>query len=322
MSDGKAGLRSLIPPVAIANKFVNHTSNNIKAAAVLVVAGLFFSIMSATIKLAGQTLHVTQILLIRQLGMLLIMSPQIIASPRESYRTGRLDLQMIRLGLALVAMLGGFTALIHMPLADATALGFAKSFFVTIFAVIILKELVGPYRWFAVVVGFIGVLIMLRPGSDGFTIYSIYAVISAACAGAVMVVIRLLSRTETTHTIMVYQATGVAIVMLIPAWITWQQPTVWEWVLLAVIGFTAYIGQRLNVLAFTWGEASLLASLDYMRLIYAVIIGFFLFGNLPHANTLLGAIIIVAAAVFTVHRESRRKQALASASDGRGFTNN
>lgn len=322
MRERKAGFSGLIPPVAIANKFVNNASSNIKAAAVLVVAGLFFSIMAATIKLAGQTLHVTQILLIRQLGMLLIMSPQIIANPRESYRTGRIDLQMIRLALALVAMLGGFTAIIHMPLADATALGFAKSFFVTIFAVIILKELVGPYRWFAVVVGFIGVLIMLRPGSDSFTIYSIYALVSAACAGAVMVVIRLLSRTETTHTIMVYQATGVAIVMLIPAIMTWQQPTYGEWVLLAVIGITAYIGQRLNVLAFTWGEASLLASLDYMRLVYAVVIGFFLFGNLPHASTLLGAIIIVAAAVFTIHRESRRKQTLASASDGRGFTNN
>ncbi len=322
MREGKSGLRSLIPPVAIANKFVDNASNNIKAALVLILAGLFFSIMAATIKLAGQSLHVTQILLIRQLGMLLIMSPQIIANPRESYRTGRIDLQMIRLGLALVAMTGGFTAIIHMPLADATALGFAKSFFVTIFAVIVLKEIVGPYRWLAVVVGFIGVLIMLRPGSDGFTIYSIYALISAACAGAVMVIIRLLSRTETTHTIMVYQATGVALVMFIPALLTWQQPTFVEWLLLALIGVTAYLGQRLNVMAFTLGEASLLASLDYMRLLYAVLIGFFLFGNLPHASTLLGAVIIVAAAIFTIHRESRRKQSLASASDGRGYTNN
>lgn len=318
MSGIKKVIGNLVPPVAIASE----ASSNVKAALILLVAGLFFSMMVAAIKLAGETLHVTQILLVRQLGMLLIMSPQIIANPRKSYTTKRLDLQLLRLALALIAMLGGFTAIIHMPLADATAIGFAKSFFVTIFAVIVLKEFVGPYRWFAVFIGFVGVLIMLRPGTDAFTIYSIYALVSAACAGAVMVIIRLLSRTESTHTIMVYQATGVAIVMFIPAMLTWQAPTAGEWVLLLVIGLTAYIGQRLNVTAFTMGEASLLASLDYMRLIYAVVIGYFLFSNLPHMSTLIGAIIIVAAAVFTIHRESRRKQTLARASDGRGFTNN
>ena len=108
----------------------------------------------------------------------------------------------------------------------------------------------------------------------------------------------------------------------IPALLSWQTPSVREWVVLGVIGIVSYIGQRLNVLAFSWGEASLLASLDYVRLLYAVVIGYLLFGNLPHANTVLGAIIIVAAAVLTIHRESRRKQALARASDGRGFTNN
>lgn len=286
------------------------------------VAAFFFAAMMAAIKYAGETLHVAQILLLRQLGMLLIMSPQILANPLESFRTKRFDLQLIRLALALTAMLCGFTAIIHMPLAEATAIGFAKSFFVTIFAVLILKEVVGPYRWGAVFIGFIGVVIMLRPGAEGFTVYSIYALVGAACAGAVMVVIRLLSRTESTHTIMVYQATGVAVIMLIPGVIYWQAPTAFEWMLVGIIAVTSYIGQRLNVTAFTLGEASLLASLDYVRLLYAVIIGYFLFDNLPKGTTIVGALIIVVAAVVTIQREARRKQTLASASDGRGYTNN
>lgn len=309
---------SLIPPVAIAG----DASSNVKASLILIVSALFFSIVAATIKLAGESLHVTQILLVRQCGMLLIMSPQIIAQPIESFRTKRLDLQIVRLALALGAMLCGFSAIIYMPLADATALGFAKSFFVTIFAVIILKEYVGPYRWFAVVIGFIGVVIMLRPGEAGFSIYSIYAVVGAACAGAVMVVIRLLSRTESTHTIMVYQATGVALIMIVPAFLTWQTPSPLEWSLLGIIAVASYIGQRLNVVAFTLGEASLLASLDYVRLLYAVVIGYVLFENLPQSQTVIGALVIVAAAVLTIVREAKRKQALARASDGRGFTNN
>ena len=288
----------------------------------LMVAAGFFATMAAVIKLLGEQLHVTQIMFLRQMGMLLIMSPRLLTDPRGSFRTTRLDLQMIRLVLALIAMTCGFTAIIHMPLPDATALGFAKSFFVTIFAVIILKEIVGPYRWAAVTVGFIGVLIMLQPGSSGFSHYSLLAVIGAAAAGAVMVIIRLLSRTESSHTIMSYQATGVALVMVIPAILYWRPLDPFLWLMVAILAITSYVGQRLNVLAFTRGEASLLASLDYVRLLYAVVLGFFLFNQLPQFTTVVGAAIIVAAAIFTVHREAKRKQSLARASDGRGFTNN
>lgn len=296
--------------------------NNVKGALVLMVAAGFFASMAAVIKLIGEHLHVTQILFLRQIGMLLIMSPRLLADPRGSFTTNRLDLQLIRLALALVAMTCGFTAIIHMPLPDATALGFAKGFFVTIFAVIILKEVVGPYRWAAVTVGFIGVLIMLQPGGSSFSQYSILAVIGAAAAGAVMVIIRLLSRTESTHTIMSYQATGVALVMAIPALLYWRPLDPFLWLLVAILAITSYVGQRLNVMAFSLGEASLLASLDYVRLLYAVILGFFLFDQLPQFTTVVGAAIIVAAAIFTVQREARRKQSLARASDGRGFTNN
>ncbi len=285
------------------------------------VGAACFAVMAALIKLAGVNLHVAQILLIRQVGMLLILSPKLLPNLRESYTTSRLDLQLLRLVLALIAMNCGFSAIIHMPLADATAIGFAKSFFVTIFAVIVLRETVGPYRWLAVLIGFVGVLVMLRPGTDSFTVYSIYAVIGAAAAGMVMVVIRLLSRTESTHTIMSYQATGVAVVMLIPALMVWQQPTPTEWLILALIGVTSYVGQKCNVLAFTLGEASLLASLDYVRLLYATLLGLVLFSELPSKHTGLGALIIVLASIFTVYREARRKQTLARASDGRGFTN-
>ena len=247
-------LRTLVPQLV----FAGGRSNNVRGALILLVAASFFSAMAAVIKLAGEHLHVTQILFLRQMGMLLIMSPKLLKDPRGSYRTKRLDLQMCRLVLALIAMTCGFSALIYMPLPDATALGFAKSFFVTIFAVLILRETVGIYRWGAVAAGFVGVLIMLQPGGSEFSVYSIMAIVGAAAAGAVMVIIRLLSRTESTHTIMSYQATGVALVMFIPALMTWQTMTPYLWFLVVILGVTSYLGQRLNVVAYTLGEACLL----------------------------------------------------------------
>lgn len=297
-------------------------SDNVKGALVLVVAACGFSLMVALIKLVGQRLPVTQILFLRQLGMAIMLAPVLISGFPKSFYTARLALQLARVGLALIAMLCGFTAIVHMPLADATAIAFAKSFFVTIFAVLILKETVGFYRWSAVVVGFIGVMIMIRPGAEGLNVYGVLALIGSASAGLVMVVIRLLSRTESLSTIMAFQAIGVGLVMALPAYIQWVPPTGKEWVLLAAIGIVSYFAQKANIFAFSLGEASMLASLDYVRLVYATFFGWLLFSELPGMTTWVGASIVVAASIYTVHRENRRKQRLASAPDGRGFGNN
>lgn len=277
--------------------------------------------MVALIKLVGERLPVTQILLIRQIGMVIMLAPALLTHFPDVLKTRRLPLQLVRIVLALIAMLGGFTAIINMPLADAIALGFAKSFFITIFAVWILKETVGAYRWSAVAFGFLGVLIMLKPGPEGLSLYGLLAVMGAAAAGGVMVVIRLLSRTDSSNTILAFQALGVGVVMVIPALLQWVAPNPKEWALLVVIGVVSYYAQKANILAFTYGEASLLASLDYVRLIYATLFGWILFHELPSISTWIGAGIIVLAALFTVHRESKRHQRLARGPGGRSLNN-
>lgn len=297
----------------------DNQSDNVKGALILMLAAFGFSLMVALIKLVGERLPVTQILFVRQLGMTIMLAPVLFKTFPESLKTTQLPLQMARVFLALMAMLFGFTAVVNMPLADATAIAFAKSFFVTIFAVLILKETVGLYRWSAVVVGFLGVLVMLRPGGAGFSSYGLMAVGAAGCAGMVMVIIRLLSRTDSASTILAFQAIGVGLIMAIPAFMQWVTPSLTEWGLLAAIAFVSYFAQKANIYAFSYGEASMLASLDYVRLIYATVIGWFLFAELPSVSTWIGAAIIVMASIFTVHRESRRKQQLASGPDGRGF---
>lgn len=293
--------------------------DNVKGALILMIAAFGFALMAALIKLAGSRLPVTQILFVRQIGMVIMLLPVLVTHFPDVVRTQRFDLQLTRVLFALIAMLCGFTAIIHMPLAEATALGFAKSFFVTIFAVIVLKETVGVYRWSAVAIGFIGVLIMLRPGTDSFSIYGLMAVIGAASAGFVMVIIRLLSRSDSPNTILMFQAVGVAIVMIVPAILNWVPPTPREWAILAAIGFVSFFAQKANIYAFKFGEASMLASLDYVRLIYATLFGWLLFSQLPGVATWVGAGIIVLASIYTVRRESRRKKMLASDPVARGM---
>lgn len=283
------------------------------------IAAFGFALMVALIKWAGQNLPVTQILFIRQLGMTIMLTPFLAKSFPASLKTDHLPLQVVRIILALIAMLAGFTAVVNMPLADATAIAFAKSFFVTIFAVFILKETVGLYRWTAVFVGFIGVLVMVRPGTEGFSIYGALAVVGAASAGLVMVIIRKLTRIDPPSTILAYQAIGVGLIMAIPAYIHWVTPTATDWLLLAAIGVISYYAQKANILAYTFGEASLLASLDYVRLLYATVFGWLFFNELPGASTWVGAVIIIVASVYTVYRERQRKQALISHPAARSY---
>ncbi len=279
----------------------------------LMLASILLSLMALLIKLLGQHLHVTQILLLRQLGMMLMVLPAIMRNFPGSLRSTRPGLQILRMGFAIIAMLGGFTAIIHLPLADATAIFFAKSFFVTIFAVLFLGEFVGVYRWSAVALGFVGVLIMLQPGTADFSVYSLASLVGAASAAAVMILLRILSRSESADTIMTWSALGIGIAMALPGIYYWQPPTVTEWGLLAALAVVSYFGQRCNIFAYKHGEASLLASLDYVRLLWATLFGFLVFGDFPGVPTWVGASIVVAAAVFTIYRETRRGRGWVSA---------
>ncbi len=308
-----------MPLKSTVEKF-HQLPDNAKGGLVLMVAAIGFSLMTLLIKVAGQSLHVTQILLTRQAIMAAIVSPTIITNFPGVLRTSRPGLQALRVALAMIAMLLGFSAVIHMPLADVTAIGFAKSFFITIFAIFVLKEEIGVRRWAAVIVGFIGVLIILRPGTEAFTYYGIYALIAAACVGTVLVLIRLMARTDKPATILAYQALGVGFLMAFPGIWFWQAPTYEEWLLLAAIGLVSYGSQLANIYSYKWGEASVMASLDYVRLVYAILLGFLFFGNLPDMWTWIGATIIILASLYTIRREAQRKQVLVRTPEGRGNT--
>jgi drug/metabolite transporter (DMT)-like permease len=287
----------------------HRLSDNLKGIVFLMLASCVFSVMALLVKLLGQHLHITQILLVRQIGMTILVAPAILKNFPGSLGSERLGLQLLRVVCALVAMLCGFTALIYLPLADATAIFFAKSFFVTILAVIFLGETVGVYRWSAVLMGFIGVMIMLQPGTENFSVYGLLSLAGAAGAAGVMILLRLLSRSDSADTIMTYGALGVGVVMILPGIYFWQEPTTLEWLLLVAVGVVSYFAQKCNIFAYKHGEASLLASLDYVRLLWATLFGYLIFDQFPGGSIWFGAAIVIAAAIFMIYRETQRKRA-------------
>ena len=287
-----------------------------KGIVLLILASFVFSLMALMIKLLGQQLHITQILLLRQIGMVIMVAPAILRNFPGSLRTARPGLHLMRMLCALVAMLFGFTAVINMPLADATGIFFAKSFFVTVFAVFFLAETVGVYRWSAVLIGFVGVMIMLQPGTENYSIYGLASLVGAAGAAAVMILLRLLSRSDSADTIMIYGSLSVGLAMTLPGIYFWQQPTASEWLLLAALAVVSYFGQKCNIFAYKYGEASLLASLDYVRLLWATLLGFLIFDQFPGMPTWFGAAIVIAAAIFTIYRETRRNRVLTTVPSG------
>ena len=277
---------------------------NVRGGLYMLVAAFLFSVMIALIKIAGQRLHVTEILFFRQLTMIAIAAPIIAPSFPRSLYTARPGLQALRIILAFFAMVLGFSAFIHLPLAEVTTVTFAKTFFITVLAILLLGEVVGARRWGAMIAGFLGVLVIAWPsGTDALNIYGFMAVISSACVAAVIIIIRKLSQVDQPITIMTYQAMGVGLLMVLPAIYFWKTPTLGEIMLLIAIGGFSALGQYCNIMSLRAAEASFVSLFDYSRLVYSLLLGLWLFNEWPETRVFFGAVLIIAAAIYTLHRE-------------------
>ncbi|MGI9487614.1 MAG: EamA family transporter, partial [Geminicoccaceae bacterium] len=160
--------------------------------------------------------------------------------------------------------------------------------------------------WLAMAAGFVGVVVMLRPGEGNLDIYAIYAVAGAASAAGVSILLRILSRTERPVTILSYQAVLVGLLAAPIAAYVWVPLTPLQWVMAIGVGLAASAGQMSNIRSFRAGQASVVAPLDYTKLIWTTLFGYFLFSVLPGMHTLLGAAIVVAASLYVLLGEVRR----------------
>ena len=213
---------------------------------------------------------------------------------------------------ALTGFLGmafGFSALSLLPLPDATAISYVTPLLIVVLSAVLLHEKVRVYRWSAVVVGLIGVVIMLVPqfGGDAerSTLGIAVALVAAFCGALAQVQVRQMTQQETTSSIVLYFTIFCAIFSLFTAPFGWVVPTAGEMMLLAGVGVLGGAGQLLMTQSYRCAQASAIAPLDYTSMIWASLFGFFVFGDLPDAYVVTGTLVVVAAGVFVIFRERR-----------------
>ncbi|MDF1793678.1 MAG: DMT family transporter [Thalassobaculaceae bacterium] len=274
-------------------------------AAWYLLCALLFAIMLALFKWLGQSLPTTQLLLMRQLGVMAILMPAIIGSNGGVLRAERPGLNLFRGLLSASAMLVGFTAVVHLPLAESTTLNFTKVFFVVLLGGLVLRETVTVARWGAMGLGFAGVAVVLAPDTTSMIDpMSMLAVLAAFLTAGTMLVVRKLAQVERTSTMMIWQSAVVLTVVAVPGVSGWIMPTLEQWGMIALLCLLMGAAQWTMIRAHRAAEASALSPLEYTRLLYAAAFGYLLFGHIPAGSTLVGAALIVAAAVW-VRRDSR-----------------
>lgn len=225
-------------------------------------------------------------------------------------RTHRISGHLVRGALGGGAMAAFFTALAYLPLPDMTAIQFVAPLMTLALATVMLGETVGVFRWSAVGVGFLGVILILWPYlgdglnlSDEGAIGAIVALFGAALTALAMIQVRQLTGTETTAAIVFYFSLTCSALALLTVPFGWVVPDLWTGVVLVSIGLLGGVGQILLTQSYRYAPASVIAPFDYTAMIWSLIIGYLMFSEVPAPIVLIGAAVVIAAGLFVIWRE-------------------
>ncbi|TCR60617.1 DMT family transporter [Bosea sp. BK604] len=288
---------------------------NLKGAALLVLAYLLFTVEVAAARMLGTSMATEQVVLVRSAAQMLVVIPFVLHSVEGLgvLRTRHLRLHLFRGALSIVGLYAYFYSFANLPLAAATTIGFTKALFLVVLAQVVLGEVVRLPRWIATLAGFAGVLLVARPGLSGVDLAILAGLVGAVTGAGLLLVTKLLSRHESPLAIMVYVALITTAASLPAGIATWKAPDGGQWLALALIGVFGPMGQYVNILAFRVAEASSLAGVDYVRLIFSAGAGYLVFSEIPDAWTIAGALVIVASTLFLTRHESRAARLAAGA---------
>jgi drug/metabolite transporter (DMT)-like permease len=275
----------------------------------MILSAITFTVMTMLIKLLGEDYPATLQTFYRQLAGMLVLLPMILRDPRGAFRTTRPGILLFRALAGTAGMILSFYAYQKMPLADANALSFTRTLWVVPLAAIVLKEHVGPRRITATIVGFLGAVLMLQPAAAASGAHlglpALAALTSAFLIAMTVTGMKLMTRDHTTMTLMSWSAVLGLILAIPPALFVWRTPAPVDLLLLAAMGVLGTITQACYIKGMAEGDATVMAPIDYTRLIFAIVLGYLLFAELPKAITMLGAAIIIASTLYITIRESR-----------------
>lgn len=269
----------------------------------MLLTSICFVAMDSLAKHLTQSYPIAQVVWARYafhfLLLALVLGPRL----RRTMHTRRLGLQCLRSLLLLGATSLFFAALSFIPLADATAIMFVAPIVVTALAMPLLGERVGPHRWASVVVGFLGALVIIRPGTEAMDPAALLALGGASCYALYQIATRRLSATEALLTTLAYTALiGVlATSALMP--FLWLPPAPMHWFAMIGLGLLGGIGHFALIKAFQFAPAATVTPFGYSNLIWAVLFGYLIFGDLPDGWTVSGALVIAGSGLYIAHRE-------------------
>ncbi|MGE0735196.1 MAG: DMT family transporter [Alphaproteobacteria bacterium] len=289
-----------------------HNSANAAGAMWIVASCLAFAAQAVCVKLLGRDLDSFQIVFLRCVLTGLFVLP--LAIRAGGIRTSRPGMHIMRGLLGVTAMACTYYAITKLPLADVTAINFSKAMFTVVTAAILLGEVVGWRRWTATGLGFLGVLIMIRPGFATVEFATLVALAAAFLAGFIVTLLKKLSTTEKSITIMFYFGVCGSIATAPMAIYVWQ-PMSWAMIgltlLAAIVGTFA---QWAAIKGWSRGDTASLAPFSYTQLIFAAVLGYIVFLEIPDEWTVVGALVIAGSALYIGQREARlRRQAAAQA---------
>lgn len=274
------------------------------------VAMFCFASMDGMLRHMTGELHPFQTVFLRSIFGLLIISPWLLYTGLGVLRTRRPWLHLGRCITGLTGFTLWVVALSLVPLVEATALSFAMPLFATLGGALVLGEVVGRGRWLAVLVGFAGVLVIIRPGIAVVQPGALVALAAAAGFACSMLFTRRLSATEAPFTVVFYVSVFMSAVTLAMSLPVWRPPSAEILGVAAATGALGTTAQLCLVRAFRAAEVSVVVPFDFLRLVFITAIGFVVFAQVPDAWTWVGALLIVGANTIAAHRESRAERAL------------
>ncbi|HJR22541.1 MAG TPA: DMT family transporter [Dongiaceae bacterium] len=292
---------------------VNTPIKPLLAFTLMGTAVLCFSLVDATAKWLTQGYDPWQIVFLSRIvpiAVALIVAYRETGNPFNFY-TKFPKVQILRAALTIPMIWCFFTGLKLMSLAEAITIAFTAPLFITILSRPLLGEKIGPRRWAAVMIGFVGILVALRPGVGGIGIGPILVIISAFAYALSMCLLRRFAGQEPTHNILFYSAIGAFLVGGFNSVPIWVEPDAIDWGLLLLVGVWGVFGSYAVIRAYRLGEASMLAPLEYTALIWSILFDLWLFSLAPIPAVLLGAAIVIAANVYIAHREHKVAKAAA-----------
>ena len=281
----------------------------IKGPLFMLLSCALFSVMGGLIRyLSLNDIHPFMTAFIRTLVAVLFLIPTFSKVGIKGFKTDRLGLHCFRGVMSAIAVIASFYAVSVIPLAVSTSYSFAAPVFATILAVIFLKEKIRLPRITAVIIGFIGVLVLLRPGSAPFNSGVAAALIGAFTVAFTIICIRSLSQTDKPNVVAVYALLFTLPISFLVALTEWKIPEPEFWWAVIMVGFCAALAQYSIAKAFSQSETTAILPIDFTRLIFATTIGYIFFSEVPDFYTFFGASLILASAVYAAHRESILKR--------------